>query len=287
MLAKEILATVHLAHHFQSAFSVEQVYRFLRVPAMREQFDQALQELLRSGQVEKKSGMLLAGNYYQSYRQRRQWSRNHFRKHRWALKLLVYFPWVRYVAMTGANAFESCAEEDDIDLFVITQKDRLWLCYLALVMFSKLIGKRPLFCLNYLIDETHMQITPRDYYTAVQIVQLLPLLDSSWGRRFLEANEWICDHLPNAGLTIPADRSYLLRLIPERHTVSGHSLLRWLNSRVYSLYRRRLTRLFPEAMDKGISIGPGYAKLNRMDHHDIYQIVYAKIDKELAAQVVA
>ncbi len=286
MLSKEILATIHLAHHFQSAFTPEQVYLFLRTPAKREEYQRTLQELLSAGQVKQVQGALFARDMFRSYQARQEWSRAHFRKHRRALKLLVHFPWVRFAALTGANAFESCAEQDDIDLFIITRKDRLWVTYVLMVLFTKLIGKRPLFCLNYLIDEDHLRISRQDYYTAVQIVQLLPLLDSIYGEKFRKANRWICRYLPNAGQAIETDPRYLLRSAPGRQNGQNSGRFwKWLNNRVFQIYQRRLQQRFPEAMDRGISISPGMAQLNRIDHHDMYRQIYAQIDRELNNEV--
>lgn len=89
--------------------------------------------------------------------------------------------------MTGANAFESCADQDDIDLFLVTRKNRLWISYVLLVLYSKLIRKRHILCINYLVDEKNLCATRQDYYTAVQIIQMVPLLNHEFAQKFWPA----------------------------------------------------------------------------------------------------
>lgn len=270
-----------LAHHFQSAFTADQVYRYLRIPMPRHAFDAAVEELISEKRLVCIGGMLLSSNTDAICQEKRQWSRALFEREKAALKIVAGIPWVRFLALTGANAFESCQHEDDLDLFMITSRNRLWLCYALMVLVSKLLRRRRVWCLNFLVDEEHLQ-QQRDYFTAVQIMQMIPLIESAPGNELLQQNSWIPEVLPNAILKANADPHYFLgrarRVTPLRWL---DPLLTYLNERVFRYYRRRLQRKFPEAFGEGIRLGSGVAKLNRIDHQDLYEKIYADLYRKL------
>lgn len=280
---KEVLATIYLAHHFQSAFTVDQVYRYLRVRMCREKFESILKDLKDGDLVFEKNGVLFTQDLYKSYQQKKRFSKNIFRRHRRYLSIIARIPWIKYVALTGANAFESCQTRDDVDLFLITKSNRLWICYLALVLFSKAIRKRDTLCINYLVDERNLHIRQHDYYTAVQILQMIPLFDNDFNKKIIEDNRWIFDFLPNACPELAKDRFYLLRNgyhKPENNAEQSGFFAR-LNRVIYEKYNRRLSAKYPREFGKGIILGEGLAKLNRIDHQDIYEEIYQKIYREI------
>ena len=280
---KEVLATIHLAHHFQSAFTVDQVYRYLRIRISREQFESILKNLKDRDLIFEKNAVLFTRDLQKSYLQKKRCSKDIFRRHKRYLSIIARMPWVKYVALTGANAFESCQTRDDVDLFLVTKGNRLWICYLALVLFSKAIRKRDTLCINYLVDEQNLHIRQHDYYTAVQILQMIPLFDSDFNKKIIEDNPWIFDFLPNACPQLAKDRFYLLRNgyhKPENKAEQSGFFSR-LNRVIYEKYSRRLSGKYPREFGKGIVLGEGLAKLNRINHQDIYEEIYQKIYREI------
>lgn len=280
---EEILATIRLAHFFESAFTEEQVYRFSRSKMTYSVFLRNLEELEAAGKLYRVDKLLFCQGYEETHRKKQEWSRGLFRKHRKILWLLVRMPWVKFMALTGANAFESCCEQDDIDLFLITQADRLWLCYLLIVVITKLLGKRPLLCLNYAVDENHLYVPEENYYTAVQIIQMLPLVESPLSREMVRQNSWIFNFLPNANRELPTETHYLLKRKQSRSNRSTITFgwLKRLNRRIYRMYARRLAKKFPAQFGKGIMLSEGRAKLNRVDHQHIYGDIHRQTSKQV------
>ncbi|MEL6823206.1 MAG: hypothetical protein AAFP70_15710, partial [Calditrichota bacterium] len=70
--------------------------------------------------------------------------------------------------------------------------------------------KRGVFCLNYLIDEDNLEIRKKDYYTAVQLTQMVPLIENDLSAELRDRNEWVFSILPNARDRILKDKYYLL-----------------------------------------------------------------------------
>jgi len=125
-------------------------------------------------------------------------------------KILKIIPLIRLVGLSGSVAAGNAKKDDDIDFFIITKAGWLWTTrFLTTFLLSLLrIRRRPgeksfrdKICLNMFLDESHLDIFSQnqDLFIAHEICQLKSL----WQRgntyqKFLSANLWIKDFLPNA-----------------------------------------------------------------------------------------
>jgi D-beta-D-heptose 7-phosphate kinase/D-beta-D-heptose 1-phosphate adenosyltransferase len=143
---------------------------------------------------------------------------------------LKLIPAIQAIAVTGTLAMENTKKEDDIDLMIITSKNRLWLTRIFVIALVSLIAKRRTpgilktedgrwnnaICLNLFLDTSTISIpkTRQNLYTAHEVVQTKFL----WSRnktkeKFLMKNYWILNYLPNSNIpkqpkkTMPARRS--------------------------------------------------------------------------------
>jgi len=100
---------------------------------------------------------------------------------------------------------ENSEEGDDIDLMIVTSPQRLWLTRGLVVVFLLLTGqyRRPekikdKVCPNLMFSEEVLEFPDHDLFTAHEIVQMLPIYDRlNTYQKFLQANSWIKDFLPN------------------------------------------------------------------------------------------
>jgi hypothetical protein len=111
------------------------------------------------------------------------------------------------VLLTGALAMNNAESTDDIDVMIITAAHKLWTTR-PQVTFA-LRGKRRtptakkvnnLICTNMYVDETALAVPTniRSLYTAHEVAQVKPLINKDHiYERFLIANQWIQQHLPN------------------------------------------------------------------------------------------
>jgi hypothetical protein len=114
---------------------------------------------------------------------------------RWSSRL----PFVRMVAVTGALAVHNIGALPDIDLLVIAQDNRVWLCRRALIFcvrVARLMGDD--LCPNYVIAESNLELDQRDFFTAHELAQMVPMSGLGSYRRLLRANNWAADYLPAA-----------------------------------------------------------------------------------------
>jgi len=113
-------------------------------------------------------------------------------------------PFIRTIAVTGSVAYGSADKWDDIDLFIITKRNRLWLTAfitLAFVRLTKLLGLRAphlsLFCLSYVHDEDGFASESNRNRTnplfARELLKAKPVAGADYYGRLLERNGWVED----------------------------------------------------------------------------------------------
>ena len=181
---------------------------------------------------------------------RRLWPRA-----RRAAAVLARLPFVRLVGVTGSLAVNAAAADADIDLFIVTADDRLWLTRAAaigVVRTGALAGTR--LCPNYLLAELALELpaTERDRFTAHELAQLVPLAGAATYARLLEANAWYRELLPNHR---PGD-------VPPAAAAAGSGLLeRPLRARPFDRLerwemRRKIRRLSAGDADPEARFGP-------------------------------
>ncbi len=109
------------------------------------------------------------------------------------------FPYVRAVAVSGSLSKNYADKKADIDFFIITKANRLWIARTILHLFKKftfLVGRENFFCMNYFVDEEALVIPEKNIYTAVEIVTLLPVAGTFTLNKFFEKNQWTKKWLP-------------------------------------------------------------------------------------------
>ncbi|WP_345257055.1 hypothetical protein [Flaviaesturariibacter amylovorans] len=120
-------------------------------------------------------------------------------------RLVSCFPFVRGVAVSGSLSKNWADERSDIDLFIITAPNRLWLARTllhGLKKLSYLAGRQHHFCMNYFVDECALEIREKNLYTATEIVTLLPLRGIGAFDAFFRQNAWTRNYLPNFSMRV-------------------------------------------------------------------------------------
>ncbi len=115
-------------------------------------------------------------------------------------RLIYQFPFVRAVMISGSLSKHYADEQTDIDFFIITAPSRLWVARTLLVLFKRvfLFNSHKFFCVNYFIDEEHLEIEEKNLFTATELSTLMPIHGSELYRRFVRSNGWVRQILPHA-----------------------------------------------------------------------------------------
>lgn len=161
--------------------------------------------------------------------------------------LLAKLPTVKGVFITGALAMNNAKEESDIDLMIITKRNRLWLTrltsYLVLRMMNYAVRKpndkdqKDKLCLNIWLDESALSWGKKDrnIYSAHEIAQVVPIVDKeNVHQRFLQKNRWILDYWPSAVRL--SSMQYVVRSMQKSILHSTfYVLLSWFNKLAFKL----------------------------------------------------
>ncbi len=187
-----------------------------------------------------------------------------------AIELVRRTPFVRMVAFSGATAHEN-TRDGDVDLFVVTARERTWAVALMLLVAMKALGRRRTICLNYFLSEDRLALAERDPFTASQIVSLKPLSGKDVFYRLVRANGWGSSFFPNFWeryrALVPPDPqeprsgSFFWEALL---SLGGGFLLERIGRRVLGSYlRRKLAACRPGA---SVKLEPGVIKLHFKDH---------------------
>jgi len=128
------------------------------------------------------------------------------------LDFISRLPQIRLIGFSGSVAMLNAKNKDDVDLFIITARNRIWTVRFIVNFAAWAFGlKRKRYevqaqnkvCLNLFFDESSLFI-PKKYhsnYMAHEVLQMVPILDVNRSyRRFLLRNDWVLEFFPNVRL---------------------------------------------------------------------------------------
>ncbi len=113
-------------------------------------------------------------------------------------KLIDTFPFVRAVMVSGSLSKNYFDRNSDIDFFIVTAPNRVWLTRALLGLFQKivLLNSHKYFCVNYYISSDRLVIDERNIFTATELATLIPICNSIAYDTLLDNNTWLKDFYP-------------------------------------------------------------------------------------------
>ena len=117
-------------------------------------------------------------------------------------KLIASFPYVKGVALSGGLS-KGCFDRDgDVDFFIITSPNKLWLSRTLLILYKKifLLNSKKYFCVNYFIGSNNLSIKEKNKFTAMELITLIPTYGESIFEEFMKKNDWAKAYFPNKNI---------------------------------------------------------------------------------------
>ena len=111
--------------------------------------------------------------------------------------------WIRVLSVVGSTSYKSTSENDDIDIFCVTENGSLWIYLtkaLLLARVFKLVRSRsPRFCFSCVLDEEYARrlfALPNDALFARDALTAQVLQGSSFYDGLLRKGQWLSDYFP-------------------------------------------------------------------------------------------
>jgi len=225
---KGILHTVSYFEFFSYAPTLAELHRFHHTSIQVQDIKQAVQDLTESGRLVVRRGRVAQSNQVLTTTRLRQESSEQIFQ-RFVESHLPFFTWIpmiRFIGISGSLSMRNIKEDADIDLFVITSEDTVWLTRSIILVVSHILSRIPIFasrplCWNIIMSESDLTLPPRkqNEYAAHELLQL----NMVFQRRdthiaLLSANRWIFQIFPNAQF------GYIKVNIPSRLSLQSKTL---------------------------------------------------------------
>jgi hypothetical protein len=259
-LQRDVLRTLLYFDIFHHPLRLREIYRYLPSNSV------SLEDVRKACQSDPLDGFLsqkrdfyfLGGQSTDVINDRTQKERR--ARQMWKIAVLIShvirrFPFVRGVFVSGELSKGVASKDSDIDFFIVTARNRVWITRTLFTLFKKtvLLNSRKFFCYNHITSEDHLEITQRNIYTAIELVTLRPIYGVELHKRLMNINSWTKEFLPNCSPSRRiASPSPTIRPLSEKVTawmLSAtvlDSLDSWLCMRWKEIWDRRYPQLTSE-----------------------------------------
>lgn len=211
-----------------------------------------------------------------------------------AAKKIRSVPFLRAVFVCNNVGALRAEEDSDIDMFVVAAPGRMWLVRFFANIILRLFGLRTYgaktkdrVCLSFFVDAHHLSLSglralPDDIHFAYWLHEMMPMYDpENLYDKFLEANSWTKEFLPNLGLDRPSEYIFSIKDSAIGRTWKKMWEAMWrgayggiLENQAKSFQLVQMKPSVKEKMnngDKGVVISDGVIKLHENDRRLEYK----------------
>lgn len=184
----------------------------IKQKASLNEVEKSLKRLLKKGVVLQKNEYFFLSGRQKIVKQRlgkEKVAKSFLRKAYLVSQLFKAIPFIKLVGISGGLSRDNVRKTDDIDIFLITAKNRIWISRFLALILLEIFGNRRKYsdspkmaagklCINLLLEEDRLDQENRNIYTAYEVLQMKVL----WQRdevysKFLSDNDWVLNYLPN------------------------------------------------------------------------------------------
>ncbi|MDX9778702.1 MAG: hypothetical protein RBT30_00420 [Patescibacteria group bacterium] len=292
-----VLKTLIFFNLFSYPLTSYELWRYLDVAIDFVELKPVLLNLLSTGKIVEKQGFYFLPGQEKLLSIRQQ--RYHFANRKLKIakrvtRLFRLLPSVKFVALSNLIGRHNLRDGSDIDLFIVTKKNRIWLTRLFCAGFMKILGQRPKpgnkkdkICLSFYVDENHLDLSSltngdRDYYFNFWLAGLHPLYDAGiYHHQLMQANAWLKKYLPNGDFLLN-NQSYRESPRSWRAKVYSLSIIRRLVDLFEYWAEAWQLKIMPQALkekinlDSRVIIRAGVLKLYLVDRRQEFSDRYTE-----------
>jgi hypothetical protein len=262
-LQRDILCTVAYFDVFDHPLRLSEIHQYLPLQGVTldaieaacsvEPLRSRLSKIEDHYFLESRSEKLVADRRIKERRARWMWKAAIVMSH-----IIRRFPFVRAVFVSGELSKGVAGKHSDIDFFIVTAENRVWICRTAFAVFKRifLFNRKKFFCYNLIASERHLQIRERNIYTAVEVVTVKPLFNENLYERFIRANSWTAQYFPNSkNSPRPLSRAIPVPFLAEKILTAVvasdafDALDRWLLEKWRLIWKERYREVAPGELE--------------------------------------
>lgn len=199
-----VIKTLQYFHYFKHPLSMDEILWFLNRKVKKHDLQEVLQVMESNEDIFCYNGFYTLNNDDQFITRRiagNALAAKKMKEARVSAAIISSFPFVQSVCVSGSLSKGYADDNSDIDFFIITKGNRLWICRSILHIYKKmtfLTGKQHSFCMNYFIDEKRLMLDEQNLFTATELATLIPMYNISSYNKLVGANyNWVKTILPN------------------------------------------------------------------------------------------
>ncbi len=205
-----------------------------------------------------------------------------------AAKKLRNIPFLKAIFVCNTVAANQANEDSDIDFFIVSAKNRLWIVRFFANLILRLWGLRTYghkmrnrICLSFFVDEDNLDLKPLsvsnpDIHFIYWLIQMIPLFDlNQIATKFKTHNRWVAEYIPNyfdrpvAKFLNEVKVNSLSKIWRRFWEIAWQgSYGEYVESETYKLQLLKLPLAVKDAAekgDKGVVISKGVIKLHEED----------------------
>lgn len=203
-ICNEIVFTLKYFHLFKHPLKESEIHEFLGVGASCKTINLLLAELVAAGKIYHADGYYMYDNDMKLVGRRNEGAeraRVLMKKAHRSAAVISKFPFVKCVCISGSLSKGYANEKSDIDFFIITDRNRLWITRTVLHLYKKLTflwGSQHSYCMNYFIDESMLCLEEQNRFTATEMATMMPVYNLNVYSDLINANlAWLTNTFPN------------------------------------------------------------------------------------------
>lgn len=246
-MKQEVLHVLAYYDLFEYAPTLNEIYISLRVQSTIDVLELELAKLVRK-KIVQTDGKRYAMNMktIRLCKSKRRYSQKLKHSFQSLYHVFTYLPCIQFIGISGSLSMLDADLNDDIDLFVVTSSNTLWLSRFYILLITRMMSVmgNPIanqLCWNLFMEEQDVTLpkSKQNEYTAHELLQLKTVYDRSCISQILiDKNRWILKILPNVQINshnIPNSYSMLesVKIIGVLEKIFRFFQLKWLQKKGY------------------------------------------------------
>ncbi len=243
---ESILRTLAYFDIFNYPLSKEEIQQYLVTHISPDRIDSLLQQMLEENSIFSLQDFYSLQNNLLLIHRRRQGNKRAemlLQKAAHIGRLLYQFPFVRAVAVSGSLSKNFADEKADIDFFIITRANRLWVARTLMHLYKKftfLFGRQHYYCMNYYVDEEALHLKEQNIYTAIELKTVLPICGTFASEQLFQKNEWTQNWFPQCDFRSQSQPDPSISWIKRfGEWIFNNRFGNWLDNRFQTITTRR------------------------------------------------